>query len=60
MGILEQIDSFMYKKIISDHGYKIDYFSVLQSVKSDNLNYFMHFGSILEQLEIRDSAMLSG
>ena len=41
MSVLDQIDSLMTKKAISELGYKIDYFSVTQSTQSDNLNYFI-------------------
>ena len=42
MEILEQIDNIMNKKIVSSQGYKIDYLSVIQSVQSYNLNYFIN------------------
>lgn len=42
MSVLDQIDNIMYEKVVSDQGYKIDYFSVIQSVQSDNLNYFVN------------------
>ena len=42
MGILDQIANHMHEKVISRHGFKIDYFSVAQTSQSDNLNYFIN------------------
>ena len=41
MSILDQIKNIMYKKSISDQGYKINYFSMINSILTPNINYFI-------------------